>query len=62
MKYALLSGIIGALLILLPMTSSRAIWVILGILVTLVGILTAVDRVRFGRGLPSGDDNIIDAQ
>lgn len=62
MKYALLSGIIGALLILLPMTSSRAIWVILGILVTLVGILTAVDRVKFGRGLPSGDDNIIDAQ
>ena len=62
MKYALLSGIIGALLILLPMTSSRAIWVILGILVTLVGILTAVDRVKFGRGLPSGEDNIIDAQ
>ena len=62
MKYALLSGIIGALLILLPMTSSRAIWVILGILVTVVGILTAVDRVKFGRGLPSGDDNIIDAQ
>ena len=62
MKYALLSGIIGALLILLPMTSSRAIWVILGILVTAVGILTAVDRVKFGRGLPSGDDNIIDAQ
>ena len=52
MKYALLSGIIGALLILLPMTSSRAIWVILGILVTAVGILTAVDRVKFGRGLP----------
>ena len=44
------------------MTSSRAIWVILGILVTVVGILTAVDRVKFGRGLPSGDDNIIDAQ
>ena len=62
MKYALISAIVGALLIVLPMTTSRAVWVILGILVVVLGVLIAVDRVKLGKLLPSGDDNIIDAQ
>ena len=62
MKYALISGIVGALLIVLPMTTSRVVWVVLGILVIVLGILTALDRLKLGKLLSSGDDNIIDAQ
>ena len=61
MKYALLSAIIGGLLILLPMTTSRAVWVIVGILVIVVGVLMAIDRLKPGKLLGDGG-NIIDAQ
>lgn len=61
MKYALLSAIIGGLLILLPMTTSRAVWVIVGILVIMVGVLMAIDRLKPGKLLGDGG-NIIDAQ
>ena len=62
MKYALLSGILGALLIVLPMTTSRAVWVILGILILVLAVLMSIDRLKPGKLLSSGDDNIIDAQ
>ena len=61
MKYALLSAIIGGLLILLPMTTSRAVWVIVGLLVIVVGVLMAIDRLKPGKLLGDGG-NIIDAQ
>lgn len=61
MKYALLSAIIGGLLILLPMTTSRAVWVIVGLLVIAVGVLMAIDRLKPGKLLGDGG-NIIDAQ
>ena len=61
MKYALLSAIIGGLLILLPMTTSRAGWVIVGLLVIAVGVLMAIDRLKPGKLLGDGG-NIIDAQ
>ena len=61
MKYALLSAVIGGLLILLPMTTSRAVWVILGILVILVAVLMAIDRLKPGKLLGDGG-NVIDAQ
>lgn len=61
MKYALLSAIIGGLLIVLPMTTSRAVWVIVGLLVIVVGVLMAIDRLKPGKLLGDGG-NIIDAQ
>lgn len=61
MKYALLSAIIGGLLILLPMATSRAVWVIVGLLVIVVGVLMAIDRLKPGKLLGDGG-NIIDAQ
>lgn len=61
MKYALLSAIIGGLLILLPMATSRAVWVIVGLLVIAVGVLMAIDRLKPGKLLGDGG-NIIDAQ
>ena len=57
----LLSAVIGGLLILLPMTTSRAVWVILGILVILVAVLMAIDRLKPGKLLGDGG-NVIDAQ
>ena len=61
MKYAMLSAIIGGLLILLPMTTSRAVWVIVGLLVIVMGVLMAIDRLKPGKLLGDGG-NIIDAQ
>jgi len=52
---------IGGLLILLPMTTSRAVWVIVGLLVIAVGVLMAIDRLKPGKLLGDGG-NIIDAQ
>ena len=52
---------IGGLLILLPMTTSRAVWVIVGLLVIVVGVLMAIDRLKPGKLLGDGG-NIIDAQ
>ena len=48
-------------LILLPMTTSRAVWVIVGLLVIAVGVLMAIDRLKPGKLLGDGG-NIIDAQ
>ena len=41
MRYALISAIVGAVLILLPMTTSRIVMVLLGLLVALLGVLMA---------------------
>ena len=62
MKYALLSAIIGGLLIVLPMTTSRLVFSACGLVVLLLGIAMFLDRFR-SRGLPGSDDdpNIIDA-
>ena len=60
MKYALLSAIIGGLLILLPMTTSRLVMVLLGLVVIVLGSLMAWDRLKLGKLLSDGDDGIID--
>ena len=59
MKYALLSAIIGGLLILLPMTTSRAVWVIVGLLVIAVGVLMAIDRLKPGKLLGDGGIDVV---
>ena len=53
--------ILLTLLIVLPMTTSRAVWVIVGLLVIVVGVLMAIDRLKPGKLLGDGG-NIIDAQ
>ena len=53
--------LVGGLLILLPMTTSRAVWVIVGLLVIVVGVLMAIDRLKPGKLLGDGG-NVIDAQ
>ena len=61
MRYALISAIVGAVLILLPMTTSRIVMVLLGLLVALLGVLMAWDRLKNGMPLSDGG-SIIDSQ
>lgn len=56
----LLVTILGAILVLMPMTASRLLFGLCGLAVTVVGFFMLLDRLR--RKLPAGDDpNIIDA-
>lgn len=58
----LLVTILGAILVLMPMTASRLIFGLCGLAVTVVGIFMLLDRLRHRR-LPRGNDDpdIIDA-
>ena len=59
---AVVTAAIGAILILLPMTTSRVVFSICGLVVLLIGIVMLVDRIRKRRLLePKDDPNIIDA-
>ena len=54
--------VIGAILILLPMTASRLVFTFCGIAVLVIGGVMLFDRLRGRRWLHEGDDpNIIDA-
>lgn len=57
----LLVTVLGAILVLMPMTASRLLFGLCGLAVTAIGIFMLLDRVR--RRLPGGknDSNIIDA-
>lgn len=61
MGYAIVAALTGTILILLPMTTSRLVMVFVGLIVTVLGVLTARDRLKFGKLLPDGE-NIIDAE
>ena len=52
---------VGLVLILLPMTTSRIVMVLLGLLVALLGVLMAWDRLKNGMPLSDGG-SIIDSQ
>ena len=60
MRYAIVSAFIGAVLIVLPMTTSRLVMVLLGLVVIVLGGLMAWDRLKLGKLLSDGDDGIID--
>ena len=60
MRYAIISALIGAVLIVLPMTTSRLVMGLLGLVVMVLGALMAWDRLKLGKLLPDGDDGIID--
>lgn len=56
----LLVTILGAILVLMPLTASRLLFGLCGLAVTAIGFFMLLDRLR--RKLPAGDDpNIIDA-
>lgn len=60
--FHLLSAVVGVVLILLPMTTSRLVFSACGAVVLIIGVLMFVDRIRGRRWLKEGDDpNIIDA-
>ena len=58
----LIVTILGAVLVLMPMTASRLVFSLCGLVVAIIGVLMLLDRVR-NRRLPGGgsDPNIIDA-
>lgn len=57
----LIVTILGAVLVLMPMTASRLVFSLCGLVVAIVGVFMLVDRIC-SRRLPGGDDpNIIDA-
>lgn len=57
-----LTAVVGAVLVVLPMTTSRLVFTIAGIVVLIIGALMLVDRIRHPAGLQEPEDpNIIDA-
>lgn len=58
---ALITIAVGALLVVLPMTTSRLVFSLCGLVVLFIGIGMLLDRIRNRKYLPKGDDNIIDA-
>ena len=58
---AIVTTVLGAVLIALPMTTSRVVLGLCGLLVLIVGIAMLADRLKKRRLLPPNDDNIIDA-
>lgn len=58
----LIISAIGAVLILMPMTTSRLVFTVCGVVVLLIGVAMLFDRLRSRKYLSGGDDpNIIDA-
>lgn len=58
----LLTAIVGAVLLVLPMTTSRLVFSAIGVVVLIIGITMLVDRIRHRRELNEPDNpNIIDA-
>ena len=58
---ALITTAVGAVLVVLPLTTSRLVFSVIGIVVLLLGIGMLLDRLKQIRYLPKGKDNIIDA-
>lgn len=58
---ALILTVVGIVLILLPLTTSRVVFSLCGIVVLVLGIVMLLDRLKDVRKLPKGKDDIIDA-
>lgn len=58
---ALITAGVGVVLTVLPLTTSRLLFSVCGIVVLLLGIGMLLDRLKNMRYLPGGKDNIIDA-
>lgn len=58
---ALITTAVGALLVVLPMTTSRLVFSVCGLVVLVIGISMLLDRLKNRKKLPKGENNIIDA-
>ena len=58
---AVITTVVGAVLILLPMTTSRLVFCICGLVILAIGAAMLVQRLKEHRYLPSGKKDIIDA-
>ena len=56
-----LATLVGAVLILLPLTTTRLVFSLCGIVVLIIGIVMLLDRLKGRKRLSGGDDNIVDA-
>lgn len=60
--FDLLAAVVGAILVLLPMTASRLVFSLCGAAILVIGVLMLLDRLRGRRRLPKGEKpDIIDA-
>lgn len=58
---ALITTAVGAVLVVLPLTASRLVFSLCGVLVLMLGIGMLTDRLKHRKYLDKGDSNIIDA-
>jgi hypothetical protein len=58
---AMITTVVGAILVVLPLTTSRLVFSLCGLVVLFIGIGMLVDRLKNQRKLDRGDSNIIDA-
>jgi uncharacterized membrane protein HdeD (DUF308 family) len=58
---ALITTVVGAILVVLPMTTSRLVFSLCGLVVLFIGIGMLLDRLKQRKRLSGGDSNIIDA-
>lgn len=58
---ALITLAVGIVLIVLPMTTSRLVFRLLGLVIALIGAAMLLDRLKDRRYLDAGDSDIIDA-
>lgn len=58
---ALVTTLVGVVLIVLPMTTSRLVFSLCGVVVLVIGIAMLLDKLKDRQYLDDGDHNIIDA-
>ena len=58
---AILTTVVGVVLTVLPLTTSRLVFSLCGVVVLGIGIAMLIDRLKGRRYLEDGDPNIIDA-
>lgn len=58
---AVITTVVGIILVVLPMTTSRVVFSICGVVILVIGIAMLIDRLKDRPCLDEGDSNIIDA-
>ena len=58
---ALITTVVGAILVVLPLTTSRLVFRLCGLVVLFIGIGMLADRLKQRKRISGGDSNIIDA-
>lgn len=58
---AIITAVVGVVLTVLPLTTSRLVFSLCGAVILVIGIAMLIDRLKDRRYLDDGDPNIIDA-